>query len=220
MAAAPGAVAAAAAVAIKEEEPPLPLLKYIGYSFLEPKKVYANLMAGSNKLNIAPLALFLFLVSIFSALPQILHGSTKGFFREFFSSALFFGLFILLGALLSYGAFLLLYKKKISFKLLISILQVVLVPFALYKVLGFLFVLAAGYEAKIDHFSAGLGLFLPIMQSQFLNILLKPVDLFPVLSMLSASAGFALCGELPYRKVLPIAVAVVSVSLCVVSFLP
>lgn len=218
-----GGVAGAAssmAVETKVEEPPLNLVKYFGYSFISPKKVYANILAGSGKLNILRLILFLAAVSFFPAIPQIIQGETKVFFSHFFNHILFFGLFLALSALVTYAVFQVIFKKKQSYPLLLSIMQVAILPFLLYKILAFVFVLAAGYEAEVSHFSAGVGLFLPMFKSKFINILVGLGDLFPILSMISAGVGLGLVSQLPLKKILPISVAAISLSYCIVSFLP
>jgi|GEM_PF-423739 len=207
-------------VETKAEVPPFTLVDYFGNSFVNPKQVYSNILAGSNKLNISRLTLFLFLVSLFPALPQMIHGETKQFFSQFFSHLLFFGLFILISAVISYGALLLIFKKKCSLPLLAAIMQVAMIPFILYKILAFIFVLAAGYEADIAHFSTGLGLFLPVIKSKLTGILIGLVDVFPILAMFSAGVGLSLSAELPLKKVLPISIVVIALSYCAVSFIP
>lgn len=208
------------AVETKVEAPPLSLAKYFAYSFLNPNSIYSNLVAGPKGLSLMRLALFLFLVSIFPSIPQLIHGATKGFFSTFLSSMLSFGLIIFISALISYGALLLLFKKKCSLKLLTMIIQVAVTPFILYKLLAFVFVLSAGYPGEISHFSAGIGLFLPAVKSKLFNILLGLVDIFPIISMISAASGLSLCSELSLKKVLPITVVAVSLSFGVIAFLP
>lgn len=83
----------------------------------------------------------------------------------------------------------------------------------LSKLLSCIFVFIAGYQAEVAHFSAGIGLFLPAIQTKGLKIATHLVDFFTIWTMAIAAIGVTKISDLSFKKVAGIVVVSISLTL-------
>lgn len=205
--------AAATETQVKVEIPRFPLLKTIGYSFIDPKSVFQNILDALKGWDISLITVFLLVSSLLPAIPSVIHGETKGFMGIFFLTMLSLGMILFGSAFLVFFASKFLLKKDLSLPVLSAVFTIALMPFLLSKLLACIFVFSAGYQAEAAHFSAGLGLFLPAVQAKGLKIASHIVDLFSIWSMVVGAIGISRISDLSFKKAAGI--VIVSLSLTI-----